>query len=101
MRDILGMPTDALLYGLFGALITLSRAEKTTRKNAFTIILTGMIIAGVGADLIKDLTNNYLHLLTHSTEKNIRMAAALFLGACWQNVISVISERIKRWGGPK
>lgn len=101
MREILGMPTDAMLYGLFGSLITLSRSEKTSRKRAFIIVASGVVIAGVGADLVKDIVNNYFHLLTHSTEKNVRMASALFLGACWQNMLSVISEKVKRWSGPK
>jgi len=64
-------------------------------------VLSGVIIAGVGADLIGDLVNNYFHLLTRSGEKKMRMASALFLGACWQSVVVIISDRIKNTGNKK
>jgi hypothetical protein len=97
IKDILGMPADAVLYGLFGGLIMLARAEKTTRFKAFATVLSGMVIAGTGADLLQDLVVYRFELFTHTSAKNVRIAAALFLGACWQNSVHIAISKIGRW----
>lgn len=91
------MPADAVLYGLFGGLIMLTRAEKTTRFKAFSTVLAGMVIAGTGADLMQDVIVHELNLFTHTSQKNVRIAAALFLGACWQHLIQIVMVRLDKW----
>jgi hypothetical protein len=97
IKYIIGMPSDAVLYGLFGALIMVTRSPKTSRAEAFGKILSSVVIAGVGADLLLDVLLYDVGLFTHTSAGTIRKASALFLGACWPTLTGIGLDKIKNW----
>jgi hypothetical protein len=97
IKEILGMPPDAVLYGLFGGLIMLTRMEKTNRAKALSTVLSSMVIAGTGAELFGDFLVHKLGVFDHTSFKTIRIASALFLGACWQKIIYISFIKLNNW----
>ena len=61
---LLGMPGDAVLFGLFGALV-----------------------AGTAAPVLADVLHEHVALLVHVDTARLRIAAALAVGGCWQSVL--------------
>lgn len=82
--SLLGMQYDALLFGLFGSLIMLARAEQTSRLAALGNIGTSMLVAGVGSPILSALAFGHFELLTSLGREITDHAAALLLGAGWQ-----------------
>lgn len=80
---LFGMHYDALLFGLFGSLIMLSRAEQTSRLAALGNIGTSMLVAGVGSPILSALAVNHFEVFRVLGEVTDH-AAALLLGAGWQ-----------------
>jgi hypothetical protein len=97
IKYIIGMPSDAVLYGLFGALIMVARSPRTTRAEAFSKILSSVLIAGVGSDLLLDLLIYNFNLFTHTPVGTIRKACALFLGGCWPTLVGIAFDKLKNW----
>jgi len=100
IQYIIGMPSDAVLYGLFGALIMITRSPKKTRTEAFVTALSSIVIAGIGSDLLLDLLVHNFNLFNHTASGTVRKASALFLGACWPTLTSVGLDRLKNWRKP-
>lgn len=80
---LLGMHYDALLFGLFGSLIMLSRVEQTSRLAALGNIGTSMLVAGVGSPILSVLAITHFEMFRALGEVTDH-AAALLLGAGWQ-----------------
>ncbi|NBO21422.1 MAG: hypothetical protein EBU97_05765 [Rhodobacteraceae bacterium] len=84
---LLGMPGDAVLFGLFGALVMLSRCETVSRRTAFSGLTAGALVAGTAAPVLADVLHEHVALLVHVDTARLRIAAALAVGGCWQSVL--------------
>lgn len=82
--SLLGMQYDALLFGLFGSLIMLARAEKTSRLAALGNIGTSMLVAGVGSPILSALAVAHFEMFSVLGKEIADHASALILGAGWQ-----------------
>ena len=81
---LLGMHYDSLLFGLFGSLIMLARAERTSRFAALSNIGTSMLMAGVGSPILATVATLHFEVFKVLGDEVLRHAAALLLGAGWQ-----------------
>lgn len=91
------MHYDALLFGLFGGLIFLSRGETVARKQAVSSVISSALIAGVGAPLIASLLAAMHAGLAAVDPETMRRASALLIGSGWQVAIPAAIKAFKKW----
>ena len=99
--SIFGMQFDALMFGLFGGLIMLSRITPKTRLEAFTTLIASVLIAGIIAPILAAWLSDTFQFLHKVKEDNLREAAALVIGAGWLTVLPTLWEGAKEWIGNK
>lgn len=98
---LFGMHFDALMFGLFGGLIMLSRISPKTRLEAFTTLITSVILAGVMAPILAAWTSETFTFAQKVKEDVMREAAALVIGGGWLTVLPTAWEAAKSWIGSK
>lgn len=92
---LLGMHYDALLFGLFGGLIFLSRGKAVARAQAVTGAISSALLAGVFAPLLSSLLYSLNSSLASVDTDTMRRAAAMIIGGGWQVALPTAFEAFK------
>ncbi|HET8687561.1 MAG TPA: hypothetical protein VFM18_12995, partial [Methanosarcina sp.] len=94
---LLGMHYDALLFGLFGGLIFLSRCVSTTRSKAITGAISSALLAGVFSPILVNFLYSLHESLKSIDEDTMRRAASMIIGGGWQVVIPTAVQIFGEW----
>lgn len=94
---LLGMHYDALLFGLFGGLIFLSRSPSVTRYQAISSTIASVLIAGVAAPILSLIVTSNFSSFQSLGEDTLRRACAMLIGGGWQAGVPIAFDFIKQW----
>lgn len=94
---LFGMHYDALLFGLFGGLIFLSRSPKVSRSQAVSGVLASALLAGTFANATSVVLGAYYPVLHQVGGDPLRRAFAMMIGSGWQVVVPVVFGVLKQW----
>ena len=94
---LFGMSYEALVFGLFGSLLLLANSDKTSRTQAMTNVLTGVLIAGVGSPILTEIVLSLNSVMEKVGHDNILRASAMAIGAGWHACLPMILSVARTW----
>lgn len=94
---LLGMHYDALLFGLFGGLIFLSRDKAVARTRAVTGAISSALLAGVFAPLLAGVLYSLHSGLSSIDSDTMRRASSVIIGGGWQAALPAAFEALRGW----
>lgn len=97
--SIFGLQFDALLFGLFGGLVSLMHLPPMTRGRMAGTLATAALLGALGAPIVARGLTEYLPWLGAVSGDVLRMAAAFTIGLGAQVAIPLGMGALRRWGG--
>lgn len=96
--SIVGLQFDALLFGLFGGLVSLMHLEPMSKFKMAGTLATASLMGAMGAPIVLAVELQYLAWLKVVSPDVLRLSGAFALGLAAQILIPLFLALVKRKG---